>query len=104
MVLRAGEFDRAARGARLQGDSLFPTHYVIEVNIRQVTVVPKGPGTANKDNTREIQDLTRVVTKGENLGQAIEKAQAILDLEKPATVVVEDTKVSLEDIINEKGN
>ena len=63
--------------------SMFPTHFVVEVNIKQVTQVEPGQGNANREGTREIDDTTRVITKAANLAEAIEKAQKVLDIEKP---------------------
>jgi hypothetical protein len=58
-------------------------HYVIEVNIKKVThPVKSDRGVLPADpDKRDIEEITRVVTKAQDLNGAINKATNILELE-----------------------
>jgi hypothetical protein len=68
------------------------THYVVEINIKSVTLsATPTPGRARTsdttDTTRVIDDVTRVVFKGDDLHDLIGKTILHLDLERPARIV-----------------
>lgn len=58
------------------------SHYVIEVNIRHVIPAAQ-PGTGNegRNGDRNVDDVTRVVTKAKTVLAAIEKAKRLMDVE-----------------------
>lgn len=99
MVLRAGEFD--PRSDRVKGmrneplKSMHPTHYVVEVTITEVVKMPADPGRGKPTSERQVEEMTRVITKNEDLGEAIDKAIKILNIEAPDTMVVESQGVTV---------
>lgn len=62
------------------------THFVVKIEIEQVTHVFPTPDRRNdpqiQKGERTVDDVVRIVTKADNIGTAIVKAKRYLDVER----------------------